>query len=221
MSSIIIKNKLFFTLCLVFIGFCGFQIVLYPKGNLVLWCCSLRTLESDFIFKYITFLGDGWAFVAVSLFLLFFVKARWGIISIFTYAFSGLLAQFFKKIVFGPLPRPLKYFEGIAELVPVEGMHNAFSHSFPSGHTTTAFALFALIAFFYNTNKFVAVACFIMAALTAFSRIYLAQHFVEDVLAGTILGLVCCTLFYFWFEVKQVGFFKVPDLNRPLLKLKR
>lgn len=216
MSSIIIKNKLFFTLCLVFIGFCGLQIILYPKGSLVLWFNSIRTIESDFLFKYITHLGDGLAFVIVSILILLFIKIRWGIICLFTYIASGLLAQFFKKIVFGPLPRPLKYFDGNVDLQGVEGFNNSYIYSFPSGHTTTAFAMFALITILYSGNKTVAIVCFIIAVLTGLSRIYLAQHFTEDVLAGTILGLVCSTFFYFWLEVKQPSFLKKESLNKPL-----
>lgn len=220
MSSIIIKNKLFFALTATFIIFLGLQTLLFPKGTLVLWFYDVRTPIGDFLFTYITYLGDGLAFVVVSLLLLFFVKIRWGIISIITYIVSGLLAQFFKKVVFGPLPRPLKYFEGISELSGLDGFTNAYVHSFPSGHTTTAFAMFTLLAFLFYSNKTIVTVCFFIAVLAGLSRIYLAQHFAEDVLAGTILGLICSTVFYFWLETKQPAFFKNYSLNKPLVRLK-
>lgn len=221
MSSIIIKNKLFFALCVAFIGFCTLQILLNPKGSLVLSFSSLRTSGGDFFFKYITHLGAGWLFVIVSITFLLFTKIRWGILSLLTFLISGLLSQFFKKIVFGPTPRPLKYFEGKEDIITIDGMHNAYVHSFPSGHTTTVFAMFTLIALLYSGNRTVAIICFVLAVLTALSRIYLAQHFTEDVLAGTILGICSSIFLYFWFETKRVGFFKMPALNQPLLKLKR
>ncbi len=217
MSSIIIKNKLFFSLCVVFTSFCAFQTLFYPKGTLVLAFSSIRSTGSDFFFKYVTFLGDGLSFIIISILLLLFIKIRWGIVSLLIYSVSGLLAQFFKKIVFGPLPRPLKYFEGNTDLFPVDGVHNAYVHSFPSGHTTTTFAMFTFIVLLYSGRKGVAVICFIIAVLTAISRIYLAQHFVEDVLAGTILGLVSSAILYFWLETKQPGFLQKNSLNKPLL----
>lgn len=221
MASIFQKNKLFFLLSVAFAVFCALQVLFFQKGGLVLWFADNRNFIADTFFKYITYIGDGWAFVIASLVLGFFVKLRWGIISLFTYTVSGLLAQFFKKIVFGPLPRPLKYFEGNEDLVPIEGIHNAYVHSFPSGHTTTAFALLSLIALLYSGNKGVAFLCANLAILTAVSRIYLAQHFTEDVLAGIFLGSTCSILFYYWFEEKQIGFFAKPSLNRPLFKLKK
>lgn len=219
MSSIIRKNKLFFALCITFLSFCTLQSLLNAKGSLVLAFNSLYSPATNIFFKTITFLGDGLAFVIIALIILLFIKIRWGIIGLLTYAISGLFAQFFKKIVFGPLPRPHKYFEGIEELQSIEGLHNATIHSFPSGHTTTAFAMFTFIALLYGGNKTIAVICFVLAVITAVSRIYLAQHFIEDVIAGTVLGTVCSTLLYFWWEEKQPGFFKAPVLDRPLLKL--
>ncbi len=220
MSSIIIKNKLFFALCAAFISFCTLQTLIYPKGSLVLGFSSLRTFGGNFLFKYITHLGAGWSFIVVSILFLLFSKIRWGIVSLLVFSLSGLLSQFLKKIVFGAMPRPLKYFEGKETITTIEGVHNAYVYSFPSGHTTTAFAMFTLVVLLYGGNKTIAITCFILAVLTALSRIYLAQHFIEDILAGTFLG-ICSSLFlYFWLEVKPPAFFNTSVLNKPLLKLK-
>lgn len=221
MSSIFKKNKLFFTLCALFVAFCGLQTLFYDKGSLVLYLNARHTPTGDTFFKLITNIGDGLTFVIVSIVLLLFVKIRWGIIGLLTFGVSGLLSQFFKKVVFGDLPRPLKFFEGKEMLQTVEGVHNAFVHSFPSGHTTTAFAMFTLITLFWSGNKTIAAICFVLAVITAISRVYLAQHFIEDVFAGTILGMLSATFLYFWLEVKTPRMLTSSRLDYPLLKLKK
>lgn len=57
--------------------------------------------------------------------------------------------------------------------------------SFPSGHTTTSFAA-AVVIFHYN--KRLGIPALIIAALIAFSRLYLFVHFPTDVLAGAAIG---------------------------------
>ena len=59
--------------------------------------------------------------------------------------------------------------------------------SFPSGHTTVSFAA-ALVIFRYRKLwGWIALA---IAALIAFSRMYLFVHFPTDVVAGLLIGLV-------------------------------
>ncbi len=60
--------------------------------------------------------------------------------------------------------------------------------SFPSGHATSSFAAAASI--YYANHKFGAVA-FIVAAVMAFSRLYLYVHFPSDILAGALIGFAC------------------------------
>ena len=83
----------------------------------------------------------------------------------------------------------------------VEGVKMIYWYSFPSGHTTSFFAL-ALVASILLTRlpriprrsrALVQILLFGLAALGAYSRIYLSQHFARDVFAGVVVG-VCITL---------------------------
>ena len=58
--------------------------------------------------------------------------------------------------------------------------------SFPSTHS--AFAFGAAAAIFMNYRK-AGIAAFVVAALVAFSRLYLFLHFPTDVLCGIVLGI--------------------------------
>ncbi|HEY4651419.1 MAG TPA: phosphatase PAP2 family protein, partial [Pontibacter sp.] len=71
-------------------------------------------------------------------------------------------------------------------------------YSFPSGHATTAMALFGLLAYLYyrssrtkkHFRKIIVWAAVVLILLVGFSRIYLGVHFLSDVLAGYLLGLL-------------------------------
>jgi undecaprenyl-diphosphatase len=60
------------------------------------------------------------------------------------------------------------------------------SGSFPSGHSATAFACATVIAW---ASPRLAVPAFVLAALVAWSRVYVGVHWPLDVLGGALLGL--------------------------------
>lgn len=61
-------------------------------------------------------------------------------------------------------------------------------YSFPSSHTVVSFASATVIFCF---NKKLSVFAYIVAALVAFSRMYLYVHYPTDVLCGALLGVIC------------------------------
>ena len=65
--------------------------------------------------------------------------------------------------------------------------------SFPSGHTSTAFMGAGFIHKKYGLKK--SITPYIGASFVAYSRVYANRHYVEDVLAGAILGIL--NSFYF------------------------
>jgi undecaprenyl-diphosphatase len=75
-----------------------------------------------------------------------------------------------------PEPEPLVH-------VPTTG-------SFPSGHAATSFACAALLAWLTPLPK---VPLFVLAALIAFSRVYVGVHYPLDVIGGAVLGLAVAT----------------------------
>jgi inner membrane protein len=63
--------------------------------------------------------------------------------------------------------------------------------SFPSGHATSVFAVATIFAAFYPRLRWPLYA---LAAAVAAGRVYLERHYVSDVLAGAIIGIVIASL---------------------------
>jgi membrane-associated phospholipid phosphatase len=60
--------------------------------------------------------------------------------------------------------------------------------SFPSGHTVTAFALATAVSFLYPRLR---VPAFFIAAAIGLSRVVLTAHYLSDVIAGAVVGVIC------------------------------
>ena len=61
-------------------------------------------------------------------------------------------------------------------------------HSFPSGHTITAFSMATVIAKEYSDRKWVGITSYGLASLVGLSRIGLDQHWASDIFIGSLLG---------------------------------
>jgi membrane-associated phospholipid phosphatase len=61
-------------------------------------------------------------------------------------------------------------------------------HSFPSGHTTQIFFLVTLFIHRFQLEAGISIGLYAIAALVAFTRIYVGAHYPRDVVAGVVLG---------------------------------
>lgn len=104
-----------------------------------------------------------------------------------SYALSGLIAQVLKYYIVEPRPAILLKDSGYRYFIDDVTLHNL--HAFPSGHTASAFALATVLAFALRNNKY-SILLLLGAILVGYSRIYLAEHFLDDVLAGALIGVV-------------------------------
>lgn len=102
-----------------------------------------------------------------------------------------LAKEYFKK------PRPLTCF-GSQNVHTVAWLDNLYHHSFPSGHTFAAFGMFTLFSLLLpKSQKPWSLFFFVLAWLCGYSRVYLGQHFFQDIYAGSITGVVVTAFIYF------------------------
>jgi undecaprenyl-diphosphatase len=85
--------------------------------------------------------------------------------------------------------RRLRPFEVIPQIKKLISFPDQFS--FPSGHAAGAFLMATLFGHFYPGAG---TACYSLAALVGFSRVYNGIHYPSDVLAGSALGVLSARL---------------------------
>jgi membrane-associated phospholipid phosphatase len=186
---------------------------LIPKGQEVIWLNSRHSSAADFFFSNLTHLGDG-LFCVLAAVLLLWSRFWKALMMLLVFALSGGLSQFFKKIIFPDMLRPSAFFEGRWTFHAADGVELARWYSFPSGHSTTAFAAFAVLALCFPRRPWWGLFCFLGAFIAALSRIYLAQHFLMDTYAGAILGTFSAVVVYAVFERYRLA--DHPLLNRQI-----
>ena len=71
--------------------------------------------------------------------------------------------------------------------IMLQGNTSATDYSFPSGHTSTAFAVATSVSLAYP-KWYVIAPSFAFASATAYSRMYRGAHYPTDVLCGIVLG---------------------------------
>ncbi len=126
--------------------------------------------------------------------------AGWTIlISLF---FSDILSSKILKNIFLK-PRPFEVLDNVFKLVSSAGP------SFPSSHALNSFNIATLIMLFLR-NKFYTTLAFVLAFLSAYSRIYVGVHYPSDVVFGALLGIFIGTVVYKFVE----KIFKLSTDNR-------
>ncbi|SKB28388.1 Membrane-associated phospholipid phosphatase [Parapedobacter luteus] len=200
-----------FTISVLLLMLAGGALMLFvPQSEQFLFVNQLHHPIADAAFQYITYGGDGLLMVLLAAVLLF-VRFKYTVYATACFIVTGLLAQGIKRTL--GFPRPAKVFEGVYDIhiPPDHAVH--FHNSFPSGHTTTAFAMMAVLYYFFP-NQRNSPFLFVMALLVGYSRIYLAQHFPQDVFAGALIGSSTTFLLLWWFDSSRL--FKADWANRRL-----
>jgi len=165
----------------------GVLILILGKNGSFQLINSHHNPVTDNFFKYFTHYGDGLMWAPLGLYC-FFYKRKYFIAVVAGVVISTILAQFLKRIVYPDELRPISYLSETFPVHQIAGVEMRRVHSFPSGHTTTAFAMALIMAHIIN-RKFWSVLLPLLALLAGYSRIYLAQHFPTDILAGMCIGI--------------------------------
>lgn len=191
------QNRLFFGVFLVVFILSLLKLNFQAHGEALVWINKFARPDLDVFFQWITFIGDGGVIVAAILLLFLFVRMKYGLALLFSFMTSGLFTQLIKRTI--ESPRPKRFFANFMEFNLIEGYAYVSNLSFPSGHTSTVFAMCTLLAL-YSKNNLVKFALLITAILVGVSRMYLLQHFLLDVTVGALIGIFFGALSYQVFE---------------------
>ncbi len=185
-------------------------LIFMHKYTINLWVNhTIANYTTDPFFIYYTNCFEGYihalpivvfAFISRRKCVLFLVQALLVLVFIFL----------LKEVVFGNIPRPTQLlgYKAFDHLLENSSVYKE-GFSFPSGHTTTAFAVMSMFAYL-SKSRLLQVFLFVLAIVAAFSRIYLQQHFFVDTYVGMIVGFTTTII-----AVKLLDRFRVSE--KPLL----
>lgn len=211
MKDLLKRNSLFIALSLILVVVLGLALVYIPKGDLHLLLCNRHTPARDIFYRYYTQVAEWFPYV-LCVALLLFGRIGDGVLASSAMILSALTTQLFKHII--NAPRPITWFAQHfpdLQLPLTEGVRMNQWYSFPSGHTTSFFALAFVLCILLTrhhrnpmcprtTSAIIQLLLFALAVLGAYSRIYLSQHFAADVFAGVLVGtlitILCYAIFY-------------------------
>lgn len=195
---LIIPYLLILCICLVIKLTCSRETIYFTVNG-------LHAPIYDWMAPYVTDLGNGWTAIVIAIILTLF-SYRKAFMVASAYAVTSITAQIFKYIF--DAPRPKLYFkELLSRMYFVKGVDVLSTHSFPSGHTVTAFSL-AVLFTYWSKNKAWGPLFLLLAILVGYSRMYLSEHFFEDVTAGSVIGTFVTVIWLYWLDNKTF-------INRP------
>lgn len=152
---------------------------------------SIRTAFLDGLFLVLTNLGAEIFFIVVAVAFYWCVDKRYGYKMMNVFILGAACMEGIKNLV--RRPRPFTH-DGIASV----GAKTS-GYSFPSGHSH-AIANLSTQTYLKYRRAAVLVTGITASLLVAFSRLYLGQHFLTDVITGLALGVSFAMLFSMLFE---------------------
>ena len=199
---------------MILLAICLIIKLTYTREDIYFAINAMYSSWADAAAPYITNVGSGWTVVVLTLVLLLF-SFRNAFLFATANIVTAIVAQTLKR--YFDAPRPQLYFKDQLDHIHfVLGTEQLSLHSFPSGHTVSAFAS-AMVITYICRNKLWGFPLFLLAALVGYSRMYLSQHFFEDVTAGSAIGVVVTAIWLYWAEGRE--FLRSDRWNAGLIKM--
>lgn len=197
MKEFIRQNRIFLSLYLLFLIAGALVIATMERGSEILYISSLHNWFADQFFKWTSYLAE-WPIVLFLLLVTLRMSYGKGLVMLLNVLLVFAVIQFCKYDLFPQQVRPSIFFQGKQNLHFVPGVEMMQYHSFPSGHTATAFAFLFMLSIL-TVDKRWSILFFFVALIVGISRVYLLQHFFRDIYAGSLVAMVITSFFYLTF----------------------
>lgn len=200
MKDLLHQNKYYYCTILIFLILGAGILFSYHKSEVSLWINNYYSVFFDKSFLFFNEMGEIRFSIVTVFFLLMFKDWRWALKAATCFVSVMVITQFMKHIIFPDSIRPILYFENGA-LRLVDGVVQLENNSFPSGHTSASFAIATFLALLKSGRSWNFIFA-LLAFLVAYGRIYMSQHFITDVYAGMIIGVLVTTLVWYYYPQK-------------------
>ncbi len=186
LSAALNHNKIYFGGLLAIVFAAMLFLIINGKEAAFISLNSYHPFYLNVFFINYTFMGDGFfAVCLIALMFFYFKRKQAGFALLYAFLISGLAVQIIKNLV--NLSGPKLYFEAGTYLNFTNDIIVSEMSGLPSGHTATAFALCTVLVLMLQ-NKNLQFLILTGAVVAGYSRMYLAQHFLPDVIIGALLG---------------------------------
>ena len=174
---------------------CTGFILLEDKLELHKKLTAIRSPFLDHLMVWFTHVGDG-LFMCLAFIVFLFIRIKTAIILIVSFLVASGITQLLKHTFFSEYKRPYFYLKNDDSFRVISDFTYHTEHSFPSGHATTCFVLFTILSFHYQKQYLLQIAFIIAAIFFAYTRVYLSQHFLQDIVAGSVIGVIVSLFFW-------------------------
>ena len=161
----------------------------------------------DLVMRNLTYAGDG-LFAVLVFIVLLFIRIKTALIALISFALTAGIVQLLKHTVFDTMKRPYYFLQSDVNFRIIEDLTYHSSNSFPSGHSASIFAICTVIAYQYKSKLSIQLLLVVIAVLVALTRVYLCQHFLQDIIAGSLIGTLISYYTSFFLESRLNRFDK-------------
>lgn len=211
--ALIKSRKLFFIGILFLLIFGVFYTFIF--GDLSIPINTSHPFWRNVFFVNYTFMGDAVFALCLSAFFIFYLKRKQqGMALFYGFFLTEIIVQSLKNIE--SFSTPDVFTEQGQYIFLTDNISSANHSSIISGHTAIVFAMITVLIFSINKLRR-QLSLLIAAALLGYSRMYLAQNHLTDVLIGTLTGTTSAIIaVYFVYQFKGYGYYykRFGDMNK-------
>lgn len=156
---------------------------------------NLRSNFMDFLMNLLTHLGDMYIFTLIVVIIYWAIDKRFAYKFAIAFIASAAVNAGLKNIFMRN--RPFLE-EGVTSI-----SKETHGTSFPSGHSQASGVIYYSLNNEYGKNRYLKIFSYFVLIIVPFTRMYLGQHYLTDVLFGAIIGILVTIGMFKLFEIMK------------------